>query len=404
LVKKERKKIMASPYDYIFPNDPTPTPAPGTDAYTEQLNQKLQATDQRVNQSDISSLQSAKDTYAYIQTPEFKEYSDANDRVAGRPIGSTYNQLLKQFGTWSNETLTPLTTEDYKVAEPSASLKPTNYSTGTQRYAVPQSFVNNQGNAPSNYTGYVGNTPYVSGQAQTSGGGYYTDPSTGKVVYSAGYHGGGAGNFEDRGQWGTGMNMGPMVNGTVQTGGGGFTPDGSYSTGYHGSGEHPEITGESTPGVYKSGSFGSIIKPDLSNGIKVEEFLKYVNSMGFDTTGVNKRSLEDQYNQGTFGGLKFIESLPQSDANKTALIQQYAGNPMMPTKDVQSLLGGGNFANLFAATSPTQATTQTATPATTPSTLNNLGSAVQQDFQKSYINPYTGSTETYKRKRYKLYT
>jgi hypothetical protein len=226
--------------------------------------------------------------------------------------------------------------------------KKTNYSAPINNYI------------PSSFTGYVGTTPYLQGQIQTSGGGFYTDPNTGKVSYSAGYHGGGGGWFEDRGQWGTGMNMGPMVNGTVQTGGGGFTPDGSYSAGYHGSGEHPEITGESTPGIYTSkpivlngvlrqGSFGPIAKPDLSNGGKVKDFIDYVSEMGYDTSQVDRAAIERQYNQqgGNFDGVAFLETLPQKNAQKTELIKQYASNPMMPTSQMYNLLGGQNYSNLF---------------------------------------------------------
>jgi len=202
-------------------------------------------------------------------------------------------------------------------------------------------------NMPADYTGYWQDKPYVGGTLQTEGGGFTPEGS-----YSAGYHGGGGGPQVDRGRWGTGKNMGPMVNGTVQTGGGEFTPEGYYSAGYHGSGEHPEITGESTPGQYKSGSFGPIIKPDLSNGIKVAEFLKYVSQMGYDVSGVDRRELERQYSQsgGNFDGLAFLKTLPQADASKTELISQYASNPMMPTSQVRNLLGGGNFSKLFSPT------------------------------------------------------
>jgi len=111
---------------------------------------------------------------------------------------------------------------------------------------------------PSNYTGFVGTTPYLQGKAQTAGGGYYTDPNTGKTAYSAGYHGSGGGGSGGSGAvkvistkdgkpvissssptpgnftgW---KGDQPYVNGQAQTSGGGFTPDGSYSAGYHGGG------------------------------------------------------------------------------------------------------------------------------------------------------------------------
>jgi hypothetical protein len=273
--------------------------------------------------------------------------------------------------------------------------RPSNYSTGTQRFAVPQSYIA----AQQSYA------PVINGTPQTAGGGYTPDGS-----YSAGYHGSGGmgiGGGVDNGPWGTGPNNGPIINGTMQTGGGGYTPDGSYSAGYHGSGEHPEITGESTPGQYQSGSFGPIVKPDLSNGGKAGDFLRYISSMGFDisqwNTEAGRNELVKQYGQngGNFDGVAFLKTLPQPDSTKTDLISQYASNPMMPTSQVYGLLGQ-DYSKLFQAPPPIESVLSVTTPPTAP-TLSNLGEVVQQDQQKSYVNPYTGSIE-YKRKRYKLYT
>lgn len=264
---------------------------------------------------------------------------------------------------------------------------------------------------PSNYTGYSGGNAYVGGTVQTSGGGFTPDGS-----YSAGYHGGGGGFFEDRGQWGTGMNMGPMINGTVQTGGGGFTPDGSYSAGYHGSGEHPEITGESTPGQYQSGSFGSVLNPDFSNFGKAGDWIRYVESMGYDVSGLDKYKLERQYydNNDKFDALGLLKTLPQANQSKTDMFSQLAGNPMMPTSQVQDLLGGSGYSNLFAPASYAQYVTllnkmfnlgqpnQQAPEIVNQKvkSLQDIPAAIQNQLFSNYITPY--ATNYYSNDKEKL--
>lgn len=246
--------------------------------------------------------------------------------------------------------------------------------------------------APSNYTGYYQGTPYVGGTIQTAGGGFTPDGS-----YSAGYHGGGGHPSKD-----TIPEI--YVNGTIQTRGGGFTPDGSYSAGYHGSGEHPEISGESTPGQYQSGSFGSILSPDFSNRKKVSDWLSYVASMGFDVSGVDRNKLERQYydSNDNFDGLAFLKTLPQANPEKTNLISQYAGNKMMPTKDVFNLLGGSGFSNLFAPASYEQYTsmlnnmfniggTGQKPPEEVKSkvkSLKDISPEIQNQLFTNYVNPY----------------
>jgi hypothetical protein len=245
--------------------------------------------------------------------------------------------------------------------------------------------------------------------------------------YSEGYFGGGGiggggGWFEDKGPYGTGMNMGPIVNGTVQTGGGNFTPDGSYSTGYQGSGEHPEITGESTPGIYASnpqmlggvlrqGSFGPVIKPDLSNPGKVGDYLDYLKEMGYDTSQYRswpeQEKIASQYNSqgGNWDTMAFIQKLSQPNSQKTALLQQIAGNQMMPTSQMYSTLGGKGFSNLFAPASYEQyaamldkmysGTPQQKAPqiAQKVNSLNDIPQAIKQQLFTNYVNPYTGTTD-----------
>ena len=232
----------------------------------------------------------------------------------------------------------------------------------------------------------IGNEVYVNGTLQTSGGGFAPDGS-----YSAGYRTGGGPAKGGGGPFGTGPNMGPMVNGTIQTGGGGFTPEGYYSTGYHGSGEHPEITGESTPGIYKSGSFGSVTKPDLSNSAKVGDFLNYVGQMGYDISKVDKNDLVQQYHKsgGNFDGVGYLRTLPQANQNKTDLLSQIVGNPMMATAAMYQLLGGRGFGSLFAQ-NPMLSSAQPATQAQAVPTLSTprIGGAQPQEEQANPLGMY----------------
>jgi hypothetical protein len=325
-------------------------------------------------------------------------------------LDSKLNELkqgIDQLGDWETEfkTLFPdanLSDQTQSYQSPQSSNFPS-YSSGAtgKSYsgATSGGGSRTQG-VPSNYTGYYGGTAYVGGTPQTGGGGFTPDGS-----YSAGYHGGGGGWFEDRGQWGTGMNMGPMVNGTVQTGGGGFTPDGSYSAGYHGSGEHPEITGESQPGEYQgpNGSFGPYNLPELSSPLKAEKWLLGLEKMGYNID--NTRSWEDktkianQFNEGRFDARTFIDSLANPNPNKTNLI--FSTNAQTPLKDIQAAFGN-DFSKLYEKATPEQYqsyldqqaginTPQTGTQAGTssPSTLNDVGAAVGD----TYVNPYTGQTE-----------
>ena len=72
--------------------------------------------------------------------------------------------------------------------------------------------------------------------------------------------------------------------------------------------------------------------------------------MGYDVSGLDKYKLERQYfnNNDKFDGLALLKTLPQTNSEKTSLISQYASNPMMPTNQVQTLLGGSNYSKLFA--------------------------------------------------------
>ena len=88
---------------------------------------------------------------------------------------------------------------------------------------------------------------------------------------------------------------------------GGYTPNnGGFSVGYSGSGEHPEITGESTPGIYNSGSFGSAATPDLSNSVKVGDWFRFMQEQGYDTSGLDSKKL--QHLSGNAGFQEYIQS------------------------------------------------------------------------------------------------
>jgi hypothetical protein len=354
----------------------------------DSFNQKIQQLNQQQNENQQQGL----NYYSNIKPGTYEyNYFAATDKQRGLPEGTSLREVINYYRNQQPNIATPLLDQSTQVANPSAQLT-TNYSFDTQR--------NVQKSMPSNYTGYIGSTPYLEGKAQTSGGGYYTDPNTGKVVYSAGYRGGGGGWYEDRGQWGTGMNMGPIVNGTVQTGGGGFTPDGSYSAGYHGSGEHPEITGESTPGDFKSGSFGPVAKPDFSNGIKVEKYLRYLQGLGYNVDkyfngneGLRLRQgLEAEYNRngGYYDSEKLVRTLTNPNPKKTDLL--FSVNAQTPLKDIQSILGA-NFEKLYQ--TPEQYNKYLNTQlginqagTTTANTLRDIAPAIEN----TYVNPYTGQT------------
>ena len=361
---------------------PQPTPQPTTAPMQVNINDPEIA-------KDVGSFQSAEAQAKYLQGvyEAQKNYLNSvtnpqQSNVLGAQDNQTddYTQYLQNLLDTQND-LAVYQATNQGYSQPS--------SQNVQTYKAPQQ----SQSMPSNYTGYWGGTPYAGGTVQTAGGGFTPEGS-----YSAGYHGSGGG-----------IGGGPSdiyVNGTVQTRGGGFTPDGSYSAGYHGSGEHPEITGESTPGQYKSGSFGPIIKPDLSNGQKVTEFLRYVSEMGYDVSGVDKASIERQYNQngGNFDGLAFLQTLPQLNPDKTSLISQYAANPMMPTSQMYSLLGGQGFPNLFAPSGQPQLpgfprigggffniqpTQPNQTIVQKVKTLKDLPNAISEQLASTYVNPYT---------------
>jgi len=235
---------------------------------------------------------------------------------------------------------------------------------------------------PSNYTGWIDNTPYVRGKVQTGGGGF-----TPEGTYSAGYHGSGTGAKVDMGRWGTGKDMGPMVDGTVQTGGGDFYYDKKkgtweYSAGYHGSGEHPEITGSTLPGTYERsvygatpGStmmrdpFGSIISPHVSNTSQVGDVLQYLQLMGYNVENINdparnwtsdpngtdwnrqenRQKIVDEFNStgGRFDMISFLRKLDRGSYNpKTEILAILAQNPNMATQEMYNIVGGVNYSKL----------------------------------------------------------
>lgn len=78
---------------------------------------------------------------------------------------------------------------------------------------------------------------------------------------------------------------------------GGWTSDGTWSVGYQGSGEHPEISGNSAGGQYQSGSFGSMYTPDLSNPSKVAEYNRYLQSQGLPTLTGDPNEISAQFNK-----------------------------------------------------------------------------------------------------------
>lgn len=140
------------------------------------------------------------------------------------------------------------------------------------------------------------------------------------------------------------------------------------SIGFQGSGEAPWITGESTPGQYQSGSFGSINTPDLSNPIKVSEYVKYMAGMGYDVSGINKKELEQAYNQGRAS--QYIAS----KLNKTPTTASTAStSPSISMDTIQKALASGGLS-----TSPTQTATAPSTGTTGGITgmLGNAGSAL----------------------------
>jgi len=143
------------------------------------------------------------------------------------------------------------------------------------------------------------------------------------------------------GMWG----LDPYQMGQIQTRGGGFTPDGYYSAGYHGSGERPDIAGEATPGVYKSGSFGSIYNPDLSNDVKINDYIRYLGELGYDTSELSVSKLRQQYNENTFNGELTLGLLPNKSEQNKELLKSI--NPSTPYAEIHSKLGGRDFSTLF---------------------------------------------------------
>jgi len=143
------------------------------------------------------------------------------------------------------------------------------------------------------------------------------------------------------GMWG----LDPYQMGQIQTRGGGWTPDGSYSAGYHGSGERPDISGEATPGSYKSGSFGSIYSPDLSNDVKINDYIRYLGELGYDTSELSVSKLRQQYNDNTFNGELTLGLLPNKSQQNKELLKSI--NPSTPYAEIHSKLGGKDFSTLF---------------------------------------------------------
>ncbi len=124
-----------------------------------------------------------------------------------------------------------------------------------------------------------------------------------------------------------------------QTSGGGNTPNGGgYSAGYSGSGDKPWITGESTPGVYKSGSFGSAGSPDLSNSTKVSEWLKFMQNQGYDTSGIDRKQLEQL--SGRSGLQEYIASKLGSPQGSGALAGSTATATSSPSNAISRAMVG----------------------------------------------------------------
>jgi len=89
--------------------------------------------------------------------------------------------------------------------------------------------------------------------------------------------------------------------------------EGPRPVGYQGESGGPPAN----PQISRPGGFGSAEEPELSNTAKASEYLNYLKSQGYDTSGLSANQLSDAFNKGTLGNV--ISGLTQSGTSGTSV-------------------------------------------------------------------------------------